>query len=155
MDILIEQGLDLIDEIGLAASLLHQNGLIAAADRQLPHKNQQRDDAHRGNTVQQDLVGVVTGHVHKNALCFVPDFLLELIAQRGQQFDPVQAAHLSKQVGEYTGFNGQIAKTQDNLTAGNVGKAHQQAGDPHQGAAIFQSSEQGRILDASALSCLG
>lgn len=67
----------------------------------------------------------------------------------------MQAAHLCKQIEEHTSFDGQIDQTHDDLTAGNVGKAHHKAGDPYQRAAVFQRSKQGGILDPLPLSCLG
>ena len=157
VNVLIEQSLNILEEVqGLMAGLLHSQGLITAAHGQLPHKDQQQDDAQGSNAIQQDQLRLIAHDVLICAQIVIPDFLHRTIAQRRQHGDPVDTAAAGAQKCEYADFHSQEQQALNDLSGCHVAKTHDDAGKPHQRAAVFQSSKQRRIVQVSPLSrCLG
>ena len=147
VDVLVQQALQVIDEGGdLLAGLLLAQSDVAAADIGAPDDQDSHNDDHGGNSVQQDLLRVVALYVFVNAEILVPDLSSFGVAQAGQHAQPMCAAIGDGHVGNECSLDSQENNALDPLACGNIAQTHDQAGSPHQGAAVFQCADQrGRI----------
>ena len=141
--ILVKEGLDGVHKGGnMLARLLHGQGLVAAADGGAPHHYEQRDDAQAGNAVQKDQLGLIAGNILIDKGFLVENLLLLPPAQAGEHGNPIESSVGDHQEGNHANLNGQKQQSHNELPRRDIGKAHDEAGCPHQGAAVFQGSSQ-------------